>query len=449
MWLRSVLFAGVSLLLGCASTNPKGAFGDVARDVKARSGHDVRWTTGSEEDTRADRAINDLLGRELTADGAVQVALLASPALRGKFEELSIAQAELVQAGLLKNPIFSIGRTAYEFDRIAPNLFASVEQDFLDIVTLPLRKRLAQTELEATKLELADEVLELAARVREAFYKAQALEQVVAMRRLVSETANAAAELARRQYAAGNMNDLDLSTELALAGQFNLDRRRAEGDAAVAREDLNKLMGAWGLRSHWKTGAHLPELPKTEPSFDHLEARAVADRPDIAAARRNVQAVASTLTLAKVTRWTGPVNVVVDAARLRSTHHVSFGGSVALEIPLFDQRQAQIARLEALARQNRSMLEQLAVDVRADVRASTARVITARDIVEQYGQTVVPLRESVVRFSQEQYDSMLIGVYQLIQAKQTELESYRQYIEAVRDYWIARSDLERAVGRRL
>jgi outer membrane protein, heavy metal efflux system len=44
---------------------------------------------------------------------------------------------------------------------------------------------------------------------------------------------------------------------------------------------------------------------------------------------------------------------------------------------------------------------------------------------------------------------MLLGVYQLIQAKQAEYEAYREYIEAVRDYWIATSDLERAVGTRL
>ena len=44
---------------------------------------------------------------------------------------------------------------------------------------------------------------------------------------------------------------------------------------------------------------------------------------------------------------------------------------------------------------------------------------------------------------------MLLGVYQLIFAKQGEFNVYREYIEALRDYWIARSDLERAVGTRL
>jgi cobalt-zinc-cadmium efflux system outer membrane protein len=76
-------------------------------------------------------------------------------------------------------------------------------------------------------------------------------------------------------------------------------------------------------------------------------------------------------------------------------------------------------------------------------------VTTARSIVEEYARGLVPLRENIAKFSQQQYDAMLLGVFQLIQAKQSEFAAYREYIEALRDYWIARSDLERAVGTRL
>jgi len=134
---------------------------------------------------------------------------------------------------------------------------------------------------------------------------------------------------------------------------------------------------------------------------------------------------------------------------LRDSKHFSFGPSVLLEIPLFDQRQAAIARLEALQRQNDDELQALAIDIRADVRATHARLLTARAIVTEYGKTLVPLRENIVRFSQQQYDAMLLGVYQLLAARQAELDAYREYIESLRDYWIARSDLERVLGSRL
>jgi cobalt-zinc-cadmium efflux system outer membrane protein len=439
----------LALLAGCASTSAEPAFKDVAHEVEGRSGHKLRWNQGTEQDNEAQKAVDALLARELTADAAVQIALLASPSLRAKLEELAIAQADLVQAGLLKNPVFSVGTTAWEAEHINPNLFMAVEQDFLDIVTMPLRKRVAATQLEATKLEVGDHVLDLASRARAAFYSAQAAEQVVAMRRVVEDASQTSAEIARRQHEAGNMSDLELETNLGLAAQTTLDRKRAEGEAAVARENLNKLMGLWGPRTAWRMPAKLPELPKEEVSLDHLESLAITQRLDIGAARRNVQAMEYALTLAKTTRWTGVVNISVEAGRLRHNNRFAFGPSVALEIPLFDQRQAQIARLEAFKRQGDSELKALSVDVLAEVRSSRARVITARAVVEDYMKVVVPLRENIVRFSQQRYDAMLLGVYQLIQAKQNEFDAYRELIEGLRDYWIARSDLERAIGGRV
>ncbi|HEU4405325.1 MAG TPA: TolC family protein [Polyangiaceae bacterium] len=439
----------LTALAGCASTSASPAFRDVADAVEARSGHRPRWSQGTADDRQAEAAIERLLSRELSVDAAVQAALLGNPSLRSTFEELSIAQADLVQAGLLKNPVFGVGATAWEQEHIDPNLFFTVEQDFLDLVTMPMRKRVAATQLEATKLRVGDRVLALAAEVRKAFYEAQAAEQVLAMRRLISEAAEASAELARRQHEAGTMSDLAFTTELGLASQVRLDLKRSEGEAAVAREHLTRLMGVWGTRTGWRLGPKLPELPREEVPLERLEAIAIDKRLDVAAARRELQAVGSMLSLSKSTRWTGFVNVEVEAARLRGDKRISFGPRASLELPLFDQRQAAVARLESLERTSRNELHRLSIDARSEVREARARLVTARAMVEEYGGVLVPLRENIVKYSQEQYDAMLLGVYQLLAAKQSEFATYREYIEALRDYWVARSDLERAVGTRL
>src|SRR5690606_37239486 len=124
-----------------------------------------------DEDRAAMEAVRELLQGELDADAAVQVALLNNPELQATYEELGVAQAELVQAGLLANPIFEAevkfhdGTAAFEGGAIA---------DFLHIFQVPLRRRIAEDALEAAKLRVTGAVVDLAGEVREAFYTQQA-----------------------------------------------------------------------------------------------------------------------------------------------------------------------------------------------------------------------------------------------------------------------------------
>jgi cobalt-zinc-cadmium efflux system outer membrane protein len=61
----------------------------------------------------------------------------------------------------------------------------------------------------------------------------------------------------------------------------------------------------------------------------------------------------------------------------------------------------------------------------------------------------MPLREEIVERTQEQVNFMLMGVFELLRAKRQEYDAYLGYLEAVRDYWLARAALGQAVGRTL
>lgn len=445
---RLALGLVAALAVGCASTSPEEPFRDAAAQVETRSGHRIAWNQGGDDDREVQDALRKLLGSELTVDATVQVALLNNPTLLASYEDLSLSQADLVQAGLLRNPVFSASITTAERENLDPNVIFGVTQDFLDVLLLPARKKIARTQLEQARYRLVDGVLEIAARTRAGYFTLQAALQIIAMRSQITEAAQAAIELATRQHEAGNINDLDLANETAAYEQIKLDLARSQLDAVAAREELAKLLGVWGEDVHFKVPPRLPELPNEEVSLEHLESAAIAQRADLAAAGRQVQALAYATSLAKSSRWTGMVNVGADVARLTSGN-VVVGPTASIELPIFDQRQAVIARLEALRRGAERTEQAIAIDIRSDVRKTRMRLVTLRRFVERYRTVIVPTRENVVRLSQQQYDAMLLGVYQLLQARQAEINAYREYVETLRDYWIARSDLERAVGGRL
>jgi cobalt-zinc-cadmium efflux system outer membrane protein len=437
------------VLVGCASTSPREPFQRVAQQVEQRSGQKLRWEQGTPADGQVDGALRALLDTPLRVDGAVEVALLRNRSLVATYEELSVGQADLVQAGLLRNPVLSVGVPPAEIEAIRPPIVVGVAEDFLDLLMIPAKKTVARARLDAIELRVTDEVLDLAARVRGAYFMTQAAEQTAAMRRVISEAADAAAALAQAQHDAGNLSDLDLEVQRGQAEQARVELERIDAKVLREREQLTRLMGLWGAdAARYTVAPKLPDLPATETPVEHLESLAVAHRSDLAAMRKETQEIGHVLSLARSTRWVGSLTVGLEAARLVDGNY-SFGPNASIELPLFDQRQALIARLEALLRQSEARLQARAVDARSEVRAARDAMVSARRVAERYRGVVVPLRERIVALAQQRYDAMLMGAYELLLAKQSEANAYGDTIDAVRDYWIARSDLERAVGGRL
>ena len=127
----------------------------------------------------------------------------------------------------------------------------------------------------------------------------------------------------------------------------------------------------------------------------------------------------------------------------------SLGPSLNLPIPLFDQSQALLASGAARVRGNDERYVALAVDIRADVRRAWSNLDAARTRAKYFEKVVLPLQTEILDETQRQYNGMLIGVFQLLQVKREQVETGRRYVEVVTDYWVNRTELERAVGGEL
>ena len=122
------------------------------------------------------------------------------------------------------------------------------------------------------------------------------------------------------------------------------------------------------------------------------------------------------------------------------------GPTLSLELPIFNQRQGLIARLEAQRAYAERRLMALSVHARSEVRVASTELLTERQVVDHYRTTLLPLRERAVEEAQLQYNAMQIGLYELVAAKQAHIDANEGYYKALRDYWIARAELERAMG---
>ena len=430
--------------VGCATLRPGAAFSDVERLVGTRTPPSIHWNQGTPADHEVEQRIVTLLQTELMPGTAVQIALFNNRSLQATFARLGIAQADLVQAGLLPNPVVHF---AWRFAASGPgpSAEANLLLDFIQALQIPLRKRVAEAALEQAKLEVAQAVIDLAAEVKAAYYTLQGAEQMLELRETVTRATQYSAEIAGRQREAGAIRKLDLTNERALYEQAKLDLARAEVEVLTDREHLNTLLGLWGPQTSWKIARRLPEPPHEELPARGLESLAVRQRLDLAAARQDAERRAQTLGLRRVEALI-PTGITGPEAEKEPEGEWTVGPAIEFPLPIFDQGQARVGAAAAGVQESLERYRALAVEVRSQVRKAWTRMESARLRAEHYPKVLLPLRREIIRETQREYNAMLAGVYQLLQAKRDEIEAGRAYVETLTEYWVARAELARAVG---
>jgi cobalt-zinc-cadmium efflux system outer membrane protein len=252
--------------------------------------------------------------------------------------------------------------------------------------------------------------------------------------------------MAHRLYDAGNLTPKALALEGAAASEQRVTSARARSDATLAREALAQLMGL-STRDAWQVPDRLPVLSDNAraPDEDALLKVAETQRLDLSAARREVE---SEQDLARVThrwRWLGEVDAGyeresdTDGSLLR-------GPTLSLQLPIFNQNQSGVMRADAQAELAQARLSDLELRVKNEVARGLDRLTSAREIAEVYRTAVLPQHESLVSSTQEEHNYMLVGVFELLQARRSQLDASQAYVESVRDYWIARAELRKSVG---
>jgi len=435
------------LLTGCVSVPKDAGFGDVQSEVTKRIGQKIEWDGRTADDQAVDAKIRAMLWRELTANQAVQIALLNNRHLQATFEDLGIAQADLVQAGLLKNPIFDLGVRIP--DRAPPRTYLdiAVVEDFLDVAMLPARKELAADAFEQAKARVTGEAISLAADTSSAFYAYQAAQQSVEFHKTIAQAAAASFDAVKKLHDAGNLNDLEFATQRAENARAQIELTDAQADADDTRERLTDFMGV-NSDVQWKAVSRLPDLPATEIEVRGLEDSAVRQRTDLAIAREQVAIQARTLGLTSQFRFFQSAELGPEAER-ETDGQWRIGPKLSIPLPIFDQGQASTAKAQAQLRQSEQSLIAMELDARSQVRTARKHLLSARAKAILYRDEILPTQQEVLRQTQLQYNGMFVGIFQLLQAKRDQIEASSQYIQTLREYWTARVELERAVGGRL
>jgi outer membrane protein, heavy metal efflux system len=440
------LCSSFALILSAGVAREKDdAFRNLQQSVQERTGKKVRGEEDQAAREQARREVRQLLRKPLTIDTAVQIALTNNRSLQATFEEIGLSAADLREAGTIPNPKFDLALRFPDKPPSGTYIDYSAAIDFLSIIMIPLKKRVANDQLESAALRVADDTLELVSQVKGAFYSLQASQQLLKRSKLLVDANAASLDLAQRQHEAGNIKDLALAQQQASYSRSRLDVAMAEAEIRRNREKLNRLLGLWGADTNWQIAGELPEVPSADLSLRGLESLAISQRLDLQADYLRVTSQAKNLGLTKSFRFLGALDFGIESER-ETDSQTRTGPTFAIELPVFNQGQARIGRGEAALRQAQDKFEALAIDVRSQIRELRDELMSKRETAGFYQDELLPGQRRILNESLMNYNAMEIGNFELFSTKAEEARTEREYLEAVRDYWITRAKLERAVG---
>lgn len=431
-------------LAGCASFSQDGGFNAVEQLTKERVGQAPNYQRTTEQGDSAKARVAELLKQPLTADRVVEIALLNNRDLQASYADLGIAESDLVRAGRLANPSFRFGRLsnggATEIDR-------AVIFDVLGLLTVPLAKQVERSRFEQAQLQAAFETVGVAGEARNAFFGAVTAQQLVGYFGQVKEAADASNELARRMVAAGNFNKLAQLREQSFYSDATTQLARAQQQAVAARERLTRVLALSGEQLDFKLPDRLPDLPDAPAEPKNAEQVAMDKRLDVLMAKRSTEATARSLGLTKTTRFINVLNVGYQNKSNTGEPRMN-GYEIELELPLFDFGSARVARAEATYMQSVNRTAQVAINARSEVRESYSAYRTAYDLARHYRDEVVPLRKRISDENLLRYNGMLASVFELLADSKDQITAVTGAVEALRDYWVAETNLQAALTGR-
>jgi len=441
------LLAAASLTALVGGCMPSGGFQPVLALTATETGAQAALIASPESAAEASAQTLALLRGPLTAQAAVQVALLNNRALQAAYNELGLAQADVIRGSTPANPRLAYTRTQgsgeLEIEReILVGLFS--------LVTLPARAAISQERFKAAQMRAAEATLRLAVDVRRQHIRAVSAQEQVATLTQAKQLTDAQAQLAAKLGETGALNKLDQAREYALAAELDNQLARARLDQRLERERLTRLLGLWGAQVDYRLPAATPALPARLRSADDVEAQALARRVDLAAARHDLEALAITLGLTEATRF------ISDAELLGRSKHVSDQSTgevrntraigLELEIPLFDFGAAKSLEAEQRYMRAANLLADRAVTIRSQAREAHAAYRGSWEIARHMEKTILPLRKEIQQESLLHYNGMLKDLSSFIADTRMNILARAQFIEAKRNFWIAESEMRAALA---
>ncbi len=364
---------------------------------------------------------------------------MEQPAVHADLADLGVARADLIEAGLLRNPVlsllFPLGPKQLEF---------TVKWPVEALWERPKRVAAASASAQAVGERLVEHGLALVAAVRIAYVDLAVATTGAQLAEEVARAQREIADIAEARLAAGDISELETEIARVDAATANEAVIRLRHDVELKRSALVALMGLVDPPDFRLTAWSDAATPASCGSLDALLADALAARPDVRAAEIGLEAAAARAG------WERSRIMAVTAmldANGEGKDGFEMGPGLEVELPIFSQNNGGRAR--AGAELERAGLVYLATRARvaAELRDAVTQLSQALEIDQSWRAAIVPGLETEVTRAEQAYAAGDTSYLLVLEATRRTAEARLRALDASAEVWRAAARLDQRIGR--
>lgn len=484
---RISIFLLAALVPACQPPDADSRVGDAADLAEKRTGRRPAW-----DQSWDDAGFHADDGETLSLDRAVALALRANRDLRADIEAIGQADADLLQAGLMQNPVFSFmimfpsggGRTMLRGNSLPM-------QPIQDLWLIPARKKVAAAALRETVLRVADRGVETVADVKKNYAGIQFAQRAVELIQQNMSLVEQSTGIIQISQSAGKANQVEASLSRIRHERLRSDLFAMQTMLQTAKHQMLMNLGSADAKSSWVVTPPDDDLPTSLRTLDETDLILLAaeNRLDLKSMEWQTESALRRITLAKREGWpdlavgftfersprgrtrgassralaadaaaqgfvdglnqTMPPPTVGQIAPLpRPTREVKYtlGPMIQFELPIFDWGQAQTAKAIHEYEQRRAAYDAKLQGVVQSVRDTLVRLDEADRQFALFKDVILPEVERNLELARESYVAGQTNLTIYLQAQEDVISTRIRMLEFLRNLRVLEAELERAVG---
>lgn len=377
-------------------------------------------------------------------DTALELARKNNPDWRAAEQELEIARGKLTTARLISpfNPVIEgqSGPRRIPGEGTGADYAVGLSMEVEVAGQRGLRIGEAEINLQKVAATFQDFARTFRAKLARAFYQAVVARERLALQRRVENLNRTLVDVTKIKYDAGDVSGLEVNVSVVRYGQSRKETLDAERSLNQSLLELRRLIGV--------EEAFIPQdkLDVTLPSVSSttILERALANRPDFAARRYELQRAEAEIALRKREIFPNP-SVGVTATRESSgDRHVL--GVLSIPLPIFNRRQGELESLEARRLQARSEFLALEKTIQKEVNQAMNQWETARQSVGLFQREVIEQIDENFRLLEAAYRERRIDLPRLLVMENDLVVANQSYLDVLSSLREAAIQIEEVTG---